>query len=378
MAEKKFLMGNEALGRAALAAGAKVMYGYPITPTSEILHFWSKEACGEKGKKDGLVFLQAEDEIGASFMLVGGVLAGARAFTATGGPGHVLMQDAFSMAEAMRLPVVAYLSQRGGPSTSTVIYSQSEVNLACFGGNGNGYRIVYSPATLQEMFDYGIKVFNIAWKYRFPTFLLTDGYLSKMMGEVELYAPEEKGISMEPTEAYMLEKKRTRRLEGLVPSPELHIRRGADGVDYDCFRNCLNMEEETLAVNMEIKDAWDKMAPEIVEHREYGDKDADLLIVAHGIVAAGAKAAIDRLKASGVKARLFRPVTLRPFPEDALRRAAQGARKIFVPESALGQLSRFVRDSLYGHASAPIVEYGRPSIGITPKEIEDLVTANAS
>ncbi|MEY4744655.1 MAG: hypothetical protein RL272_600 [Candidatus Parcubacteria bacterium] len=376
MSEKKFLMGNEALGRAALAAGAKAMYGYPITPTSEILHFWSKEACGTEGQKNGLIFLQAEDEIGASFMLVGGVLAGVRSFTATGGPGHVLMQDAFSMAEAMRIPVVAYLMQRGGPSTSTVIYSQSEVNLACFGGNGNGYRVVYSPSDLQELYDYGIKVFNIAWKYRFPTFLLGDGYLAKMMGEVDLYAVEERGIAMEPTEAYMLEGKRTRRLEEIVPSPELHIRKGADGEEYDCFRNCLNLEEETLAVNMEIKAAWDKVAPEIEEHRAYGDADADLLIVAHGIVSAAAKAAVDALKARGVKARLFRPVTLRPFPASALREAARGARKIFVPESAIAQLSRFVRDTLYGHASAPIVEYGRPSIGITPKEIVDLVTSN--
>lgn len=375
MAEKKFLMGNEALGRAARAAGVKAMYGYPITPTSEILHFWSKEACNEAGKKDGLVFLQAEDEIGASFMLLGAVLAGVKSFTATGGPGHVLMQDAFSMAEAMRLPVVAYLGQRGGPSTSTVIYSQSEVNLACFGGNGNGYRIVYSPATLQELYDYGIKVFNIAWKYRFPTFLLSDGYVNKMMGEVEVYEPEEKGIVMEKPEAYMLEQNRTRPLEGLVPSPELHVRKGPDGTSYDCFRNCLNLEEETLAVNMEIKDAWDKMAPDIVEYEEFGDKDADLLIVAHGIVSAASKTAIKTLAANGVKARLFRPITLRPFPDEALRAAAQGARKILVPESALDQLGRFVRSSLYGHSAAPVIGYERPSMGITPSELVKFVSA---
>jgi 2-oxoglutarate ferredoxin oxidoreductase subunit alpha len=254
-----------------------------------------------------------------------------------------------------------------------VIYSQSEVNLACFGGNGNGYRIVYSPATLQELYDYGIKVFNIAWKYRFPTFLLGDGYLAKMMGEVEVYSPEERGIKMEPTEAYMLAKDRKVPLESVVPSPELHIRKGADGTSYDCFRNCLNLEEETLAVNMEIKAAWDKMAPVIEEHAEYGASDSEILIVAHGIVAAAARSAIDALAKQGVKARLFRPITLRPFPEAALRKAAQGAKKILIPESALGQLSRFVRDTLYGHAAAPIVEYGRPSIGITPSEIERLV-----
>src|SRR5512142_157598 len=377
MSEKKFLMGNEVLGRAALAAGAKAMYGYPITPTSEILHFWSKEACGDKGKKDGLIFLQAEDETAASFMLIGGVLAGVRSFTATGGPGHVLMQDGFSMAEAMRLPIVAYIGQRGGPSTSTVIYSQSERTLACFGGNGNASRLVYSPSGLQELFAYGIKVFDTAWKYRFPTFLLSDGYMNKMMGEVELYEPAEKGVEVAPTEAYMLEKKRTRPLSEIVPSPELHVRKAADGTDYDCFRNCLNLEEETLAVNMEIKAAWDKVAPEIEEHAEYGDPEADLLIVAHGIVSAAARSAIDKLKASGIRARLFRPITLRPFPGDALRRAAKGARKIIVAESAINQLARFVRDELYGHASAPIVEHFRPSMGITPKELVDLVTSHA-
>lgn len=378
MAEKKFLMGNEALGRAARASGVKAMYGYPITPSSEILHFWSKEACGPEGKKDGLIFLQAEDEIAASFMLIGGVLAGVRSFTATGGPGHVLMQDAFSMAEAMRLPVVAYIGQRGGPSTSTVIYSQSEVNLACFGGNGNGYRIVYSPATLQELYDYGIKVFNTAWKYRFPTFLLGDGYLAKMMGEVDVYTPEERGIEMEKTEAYMLETNRARPLAEIMPSPELHIRKAADGTSYDCYRNCLNLEEETLAVNMEIKDAWDAVADEIIEYEEGGDKDADLLIVAHGIVAASARSAIARLQEQGIRARLFRPITLRPFPDAALRRAAQGARRIFIPESALGQLSRFVRNTLYGYTNAPITEYGRPSMGIVPNEIVELVKKEAA
>jgi 2-oxoglutarate ferredoxin oxidoreductase subunit alpha len=124
---------------------------------------------------------------------------------AVGTPGNILMQDAFSMCEAMRIPIVGYINQRGGPSTSTVIYSQSEVNLTAFGGNGNGYRIVYSPSNLQELYDYGIKVFNVAWKYRFPTFLLGDGYQAKMMGEVELYDPKERGIEIVETEKYLLE-----------------------------------------------------------------------------------------------------------------------------------------------------------------------------
>lgn len=365
MPEKQFLMGNEVLAKAARAAGARAMYGYPITPGSEILLWWSKEAGSEKGKKDDLVFVQAEDEIGASFMLLGSVMAGAKSFTVTAGPGNILMQDAFSMCEAMRLPTVAFINMRGGPSTSTVIYSQSEVNLTVFGGNGNGYRIVYSPSNLQELYDYGIKVFNVAWKYRFPTFLLADGYQAKMMGEVEIYDPASRGIRMEETERYLLEEKRARPIDRVVPTPEVHIR-NVDGVEYSCYRNCLNLEEETLKVNEEIVAAWDAVADEIAEHESYGDPKAETLIVAHGIVASAAKAAVDAL---GGKARLFRPITLRPFPADALRQAAKGAKRILVPESAINQLARFVKESLYGACDLPIREYFRPSIGIQVEEI---------
>jgi 2-oxoglutarate ferredoxin oxidoreductase subunit alpha len=366
---KQFLMGNEVLARAARAAGALGMYGYPITPGSEILMWWAKEAGSESGKKDGLVFVQAEDEIGASFMLLGAVMAGQKAFTVTAGPGNVLMQDAFSMCEAMRIPIVGYINQRGGPSTSTVIYSQSEVNLTAFGGNGNGYRIVYSPSNLQELYDYGIKVFNVAWKYRFPTFLLGDGYQAKMMGEVELYEPRDRGIALIETERYLLENVRKRPISEVVPQPEVHIR-VENGVEYSCYRNCLDLEEDTLEVNLAIKSAFDKIAVEIKEYKTYGDVNAETLIIAHGIVAEAAKAAIDE---TGSKARLFRPVTLRPFPDEALRAAAKGAERIIIPESAINQLARMCRYALYGHASAPIIEHFRPSIGIYVEEIVDLL-----
>jgi len=376
MAEKKFLMGNEALGMASRAAGAKAFFGYPITPSSEIMHWWAKAACSPAGLRDKLVFLQAEDETGAGFMLIGGVLAGLKSLTATAGPGHILMQDAFSMAEAMRLPVVAYIMQRGGPSTATVIYSQQEVNMACFGGNGNGHRIVYSPSNLQDLYDYGIKVFNVAWKYRFPTFLLGDGYLAKMMGEVEIYDPAERGLKLEPAEAYMLERQRTRPVSDFMSAPQ-HETRTVDGVDYDCYRNCLNLEEETMQVALDNKAAFDRAAAEIVESEEYGDPQAGDLIVAHGIVAAAAKEAIEHLKNGGTAARLFRPITLRPFPVEALRRAAATAKRVLVPESAENQLARFVKETLYGHCSAPIIEYPRPSRGILAKEIIDLVLTQA-
>ncbi|MGB4510984.1 MAG: hypothetical protein WBI31_04865 [Thermacetogeniaceae bacterium] len=149
--KKAFMTGNEAVAWAALAAGAEIMYGYPITPQNEIMQYWTRLA-----PKHGRKFLQTEDELSAGFTTIGGVLTGKRAFTATAGPGNVLMQEPMSMAEAMRIPTVVVVQQRGGPSTATVIYSQQEVTLTCFGGNGEGLRVVYSTSSHQELYDYNI------------------------------------------------------------------------------------------------------------------------------------------------------------------------------------------------------------------------------
>ena len=155
---KELLTGNETLVKAALKAGATFLAGYPITPTTEIMKYWA----AEYEKNNDLVFLQTEDEMAAGFASIGAVLAGIKAFTTTAGPGNILMQDAFAMAENLRLPIVSFIMQRGGPSTGTVIYSQQELNLTCFGGNGEGLKIVYSSANIQDLYDYGIKSFNTA------------------------------------------------------------------------------------------------------------------------------------------------------------------------------------------------------------------------
>ena len=191
--QRVFMTGNEVCAWACVAAKADIMYGYPITPQNEIMHYWTRLA-PKRGKR----FLQTEDEISAGFTTLGGVMSGRKAFTATAGPGNVLMQEAASMAEMMRLPVVMIIQQRGGPSTATVIYSQQELTLTTFGGNGEGHRIVYSTSNHQELFDYTIKSFNAAWTYRFPTFVLGDGYQAKMRESLTMYDPEERGIKLVP------------------------------------------------------------------------------------------------------------------------------------------------------------------------------------
>ena len=242
---KQFLIGNAIIVKAALNAGAEMMFGYPITPTTEIMSEWTKVS--EKDPSDKIKFLQAEDEMAAGFALLGAVLGGAKAFTATSGPGTVLMQDPMSMAEAMRLPTVAFIMQRGGPSTGTVIYSQQELVLTCHGGNGEGMRIVYAPSTLQELYDLTIKAFNIAWQYRFPTFILGDGYLAKMQGEVEIWDPGEKGLEIVPAAPYLGDQKNPDLIGKLQPTGSFTVKK-----NYVNLRNCFNLEEEIFQAVMPL------------------------------------------------------------------------------------------------------------------------------
>ncbi|MEG6513320.1 ferredoxin oxidoreductase [Desulforamulus ruminis] len=344
--KRAFMTGNEVVAWAALAANAEIMYGYPITPQNEIMHYWTRQA-----PKFDRKFLQTEDELSAGFTTVGGVLAGLRAFTATAGPGNTLMQEPMSMAEAMRLPSVVVVQQRGGPSTATVIYSQQEVTLTTYGGNGEGMRVVYSPSNHQELFDYTIKAFNTAWKYRFPTFVLGDGYQAKMRESVTLYDPAERGIEMVPTEKY-------------VGKP------GTPGVDREPghYRNTYNVEEELYEVLQQHFADYEKMTPEVVEYAEEFTEDADLIVIGHGVVFRGVRDAVKELRAEGLKVGYFRPITLRPFPAEQLKALATGNRKLLIAESAQGQLAKLVKDAIYG-ATAEIVPYFRPGVGITTEQI---------
>lgn len=339
---KQFLMGNQILAMAARDAGAKIMFGYPITPSSEILETWIKNCSLDKE----LSYLQTEDEMAAGFAVIGACLAGVKAFTATAGPGNVLMQDAFSMAEAQRIPTVAMILQRGGLSTSTVIYSQEEVRLTCFGGNGEGFRIVYSTSNLQELYDYTLKAFSVAWKYRWPVFILADGYQGKMVGGVNLH----RHLAKNQFKSFSILKK---------------------GVN---LRNCFNLEEEIGEIINRYQKEYQNTRKKIEEYELYGPYKADIILLAHGIVASACKPAIDRLYAKGKKAVLFRPITLRPFPNNPrIHKLLKSSSKIIVLESALGQLSSLFKDEFYS-LNVPIQEVYKPAVGFVPEEIYDTVS----
>jgi len=339
------MTGNEAIAYAALAAKADIMYGYPITPQNEIMHYWTRMA-----PKYGKKFLQTEDELSAGFTTAGGVLTGMKAFTATAGPGNTLMQEPISMAEMLRLPTVTVIQQRGGPSTATVIYSQQEVVLTTRGGNGEGWRIVYSTATTQELYDYTIKAFNTAWKYRFPTFVLGDGYQAKLREALTIYDPEARGIEL------------------IEPRPIVGGE-GTPGVDRPPvhLQNCLNLEEDLYDIVMPVSEEYQRIAPEIIEYHEENIDDAEIVVIAHGVVARAAKGAVQELRGQGLKVGYFRPITLRPFPGEALSKAIEG-KKILVVESAYGQLKLLMTEAIYGSTS-PIYDLFKPGVGISSEEV---------
>ena len=319
---KKLMSGHQVVVQACIDTGATQMFGYPITPGTEILSGWIRRA--EMEPELNLKYLQTEDEIAAGFAVCGAIMTGEKAFTATAGPGTVLMQDAMGMADGMRLPFVAIVAQRGGPSSGTVIYSQQEVNLAIHGGNGEGLRIVYSPSTVEELYRLTRRTFNVAWQYRFPSVLLTDGYLLKTKQDVVL------DFMGENVEAKPLVSEHTQKN----------------------IRNIYTFEQELMDELERQSEDFEVMRKDVEEFEVYfGEEEVesrksikskvescDELIIAHGIVGAVAKEAVDELRRQGKNVALFRPITLSPFPKKELNRLASQVKKIYVVESSMGQL----------------------------------------
>lgn len=332
--EEKFRTGNQAVVEAAKTAGVCFMAGYPITPTTEILEDWSKLA----DKFDKYKFVQAEDETSAGFICIGAILGGTIAYTTTAGPGHTLMQDPLSMAEAMRIPMVVVTMQRGGPSTGTVIYGQQELTMACFGANGEGHRIVYSTSCPQDLYDYTLDAFYAAWKYKFPTIILGDGYQAKMQTKIKIHK-HEKSFKTEP----ILNDKNKN------------------------LRNCYNFETELAEKLKKDHEDFLRFSPNIVKSEQYKTNGAKKLIVAHGIVSGAAKQAVDILRGKKREVGLFRPITLRPFDYVTLSRLASNAEEMLIVESSYGHLERLVKAGLYGLTKIKVLQ--KPVEAINAEEI---------
>lgn len=288
-----------------------------------------------------MIFLQTEDEPAAGFSVLGAALTGKKAWTATAAAGHILMQDPLMVAEAERIPFVMYVGQRGGPSTGTVIYSQQELNLARYGGNGEGMRLVLGPSNLQELYDCTILAFDWAWRYRLPVIILGDGYLSKTTGEVILKKP------------------------GQISKAKPIL----NSSSHQNLRNTYSQEEELSQVlSRELKD-YGSISSKLEKSETIKCSDADVVIFAWGSVGSAAKEAVEILRKEEYKVGLFRPITLKPFGSTKAKIAVKSAKKILVAESAYGQFARVVTEALFGLSGLQVERLYKPAEGITAEDI---------
>ena len=354
MAEKEVMLmkGNEAIAHAAIRCSADGYFGYPITPQSEVLETLAKLKPWET---TAMVVLQAESEVASINMIYGGAGAGKRVFTSSSSPGIALMQEGIAYMAGAELPGVFVNVQRGGPGLGTIQPSQSDYLQATRGGGNGDYNvIVLAPNSVQEMADFMDLAFTLAFRYRNPAMILSDGVIGQMMEKVVL--PEQKPRRTEEEvirECPWASTGRTRdRKPNIITSLEL-------------------MPEAMEQRNLHLQEKYRTIKEREVRYETIELDDADIMIVAFGSAARIAEKAIELAREEGIKAGLFRPITLWPFPEKQIAEAAHGKRGVLVAEINAGQMIQDVRLSVNGEE--PVEHFGRLG-GIVP-EPEEIVKA---
>ena len=344
---RQMMKGNEAIAEAAVQAGCRYYFGYPITPQSEIPEYMSRRL-----PEVGGVFLQAESEIAAINMVYGAAGAGARAMTSSSSPGIALKQEGISYIAGAQLPCVVVNIVRGGPGLGSIQPAQSDYYQATRGGGHGDYRVVvFAPASVQGVVELTQRAFDVADQYRMPAMILGDGVIGQMMEPVEM--PEYKPR----------------------PLPKKDwAATGWDGKSRPrAVINSLYIEADRCEeLNLALKKQYEEIAKnECMVEEQYMD-DAEYVIAAYGTTARIALTAIRQARAQGVKAGLIRPITLWPFPSEAFARAAQKAKKFLTVEMSLGQMVDDVRIAVNG--ARPVEFYGRtggviPGVGEITRQI---------
>ena len=312
MSEKVLMKGNEALAEAAIMAGCHHYFGYPITPQTEVAAYMSKRL----PKIEGGVFLQAESEVAAINMVMGVAATGKRVMTSSSSPGVSLKSEGISYIAGCDLPALIVNVQRGGPGLGGIQPSQSDYTQATKGpGHGDFRMIVLAPASVQEMVDMTFKGFELADKYQMPAMLLADGTMGQMMEPVSLDAGEVKKYD----KPWALTGTKGERKPNIVNSLFLK-------------------PDELEKVNFERYERYAKIEKEEALWEEYKMEDADVCIVAFGVAARVSKNAIDAAREKGIKVGMIRPITLWPFPKEALLKAADKVNKFISVELNMGQM----------------------------------------
>jgi 2-oxoglutarate ferredoxin oxidoreductase subunit alpha len=327
--DRVLMKGNEAIAEAAIAAGCDAYFGYPITPQAELLE-WMARRMPEEGR----VFVQAESELAAINMALGASAAGARVLVSSSSPGISLMAEAMSYMAGSRLPVVLVNVMRGGPGLGSIGAAQGDYLQATKGHGHGDYKVpVLAPSSIAEAIELVRDAFILAERYRTPVMLLADGILGQAMEPV---APTFQSLEKSTPDWA---------LEGAAGRPprvlkSLHLRPE-------------DLEEHDIALHEvyeQIVTAEQRWAGEELE-------GAEIVLVAYGTAARVARTAVERARAEGIRAGLFRPITLWPFPAEALRGAARQARAVLAVEMSAGQMVEDVRLALEG--AVPVSHHGR-------------------
>ena len=348
--EVKLMKGNEAIAHAAIRYGVDGYFGYPITPQSEVLETLEAEMPWET---TGMVVLQAESEIASINMVYGGAATGKAVMTSSSSPGISLMQEGISYLAASELPALIVNVMRGGPGLGTIHPSQSDYFQATKGGgHGDYHLIVLAPATVQEMADFVGLGFDLAFKYRTPAMILADGIVGQMMEKVVLPEP------------------RPRRTEEEIAR---QCPWAATGHSHDRKPNVVTSLELDSALMEKNNERFQRTYREIekneVRYESYHTEDAEYLIVAFGTVARICLKAIEDARAEGIKVGLIRPITLWPFPYDAIAEASKTCKGILVTELNAGQMIEDVRLAVGRNMN--VRHFGRMG-GIVPNPSEIL------
>ena len=354
MAEREvtLMKGNEAIAHAAIRCGCDGYFGYPITPQSEVIETLAELKPWET---TGMVVLQAESEVASINMVYGGAGAGKKVMTSSSSPGVALMQEGIAYLAGAELPGVFVNVQRGGPGLGTIQPSQADYFQATRGGgNGDYYVITLAPASVQEMADFVDLAFELAFKYRNPAMILSDGVIGQMMEKIVLppYKPrrtEEEIRQQCPWASIGRTKDREPNvITSLELKPEI-------------------MEQR----NIHLQEKYQQIRDNEVRYETQQCDDADYIIVSFGSAARISEKAIELAREEGLKVGLFRPITLWPFPSKQIAEMACGKKGILVAEINAGQMVEDVRLAING--ALPVEYFGRLG-GIVP-EPEEIVNA---
>jgi 2-oxoglutarate ferredoxin oxidoreductase subunit alpha len=333
---KQLLKGNEAFAEAAIRAGVEGFFGYPITPSTELLEYMSKRM-----PELGRAFIQAESEVAAINMVYGAACAGKRAMTASSSPGVSLMMEGISYIAGTEVPAVIVNVMRGGPGLGNIAPSQGDYfQMTKGGGHGDYFPIVLAPATVQEAIDIIILAFDLAEKYRSIVQVVVDGNIGQLMEPSEL--PPMREIPKNP------------------PSWAVS---GAKGREPNILSSIYIDPVEEEITNIRLLKRWLEIEKKEVRYKEYHMDDAEIAVIGFGTAGRVASSAIRTAREAGIKVGLFRPVTLAPFPKAQIAEISKKVNRILVVEMNSGMMLEDVKAVVRGRV--PVEFYGRMG-GMTP------------